>query len=72
MLSVRKVIRVRKEDSAFVYFILEAQEGITAYSTLPSAPGDAYRDLELQIPPDFVAETEDLLKSLGEMVLILP
>jgi len=71
VLSIRRVIRVRKEDSAFVYFVLEAQEGITAYSTLPFTPGDAYRDLELQIPPDFVEETEDLLKSLGEMVLLI-
>jgi len=68
MRSVVKKIRVRKQDSAFLYFILEASEGITSYSTLHHKPGDPYRDLELRIPPDFVAEVEDLLKSLGEMV----
>ena len=66
--SIKKVIRVRKEDSAFVYFILESHEGIVSYSTLAFQPGDAYRDLELRIPPDFVEETEDLLKQLGDMV----
>jgi hypothetical protein len=66
--SVVKVIRVKKEDSAFVYFILESYEGITSYSTLDHREGDAYRDLELRIPPDFVAEVEDLLKRLGDLV----
>jgi len=66
--SVVKVIRVRKQDSAFVYFTLEANEGIASYSTLPHQAGDAFRDLELRIPPDFVNEVDELLKSLGEMV----
>ncbi len=67
-MSIRKKIRVRKEDSAFVYFILESHEGITSYSTLDFKPGDLYRDLELRIPPDFVDETEELLKQLGDLV----
>ena len=66
--SIFRKIRVRKEDSAFVYFILESYEGITAYSTLDFKVGDAYRDLELRIAPDFQEEVADLLKSLGEMV----
>lgn len=48
--------------------ILESHEGITSYSTLDHKIGDAYRDLELRIPPDFVSEVEDLLKTLGEMI----
>ncbi len=68
MRSVFKKIRVRKQDSAFVYFILEASEGITSYSTLDHKPGDPHRDLELRIPPDFVDEVENLLESLGDMV----
>jgi hypothetical protein len=66
--SVLKRIRVRKQDSAFVYAILESHEGIAAYSTLAHKPEDLYRDLELQIPPDFVAEAERLLRELGELV----
>lgn len=66
--SVRKNIRVRKEDAAFMYMVLESYEGITSYSTLDAKAGDAYRDLELRIPPDFVGEVDDLLRRLGEMV----
>ncbi|MEK6704902.1 MAG: hypothetical protein AABZ06_03865 [Bdellovibrionota bacterium] len=62
--SIRKVIRVRTEDSAFVYFILESYEGITSYSTLDFQPGDPYRDLELRIPPDFIEETRNMLSRL--------
>lgn len=66
--SVFRKIRVRKEDSAYVYFILESYEGITSYSTLEFKPGDAYRDLELRVPPDFCHEVDELLKELGELV----
>jgi hypothetical protein len=66
--SLKKVIRVKKEDSAYVYFILESYEGITSYSTLDFKTGDLYRDLELRIPPDFEEEVEILLKSLGDLI----
>jgi len=66
--SLRKVIRVKKKDSAFVYFILESYEGITSYSTLEFKTGDAYRDLELRIPLDYLTEVEDLLKRIGDLV----
>ena len=66
--SIRRNIRVKKEDSAFVYFILESYEGITSYSTLDFKTGDLYRDLELRIPPDFLNEVEDLLTRLGDLV----
>jgi hypothetical protein len=66
--SIFRTIRVRKEDSAFVYFILESYEGITSYSTLHHKVGDASRDLELRIAPDFLNEVNELLTSLGEMV----
>jgi hypothetical protein len=63
-----KHIRVRKEDSAFVYAILEASEGIASYSTLPHAPGSAFRDLELQIPDGFRDDVARVLQELGEKV----
>ncbi len=65
--SIRRVIRVRKEDSAFVYFILESYEGITSYSTLPFKPGEAHRDLELMVPPDFEGDVQDVLNRLGDL-----
>ena len=70
--SVYKFIRVRKEDSAYVYFLLESYEGIASYSTLDFKPVDPHRDLELRVPPDFVAEVDELLRSLGEMIYELP
>jgi hypothetical protein len=66
--SIYKKIRVRKEDSAFVYFILESYEGISSYSTLDHKVGDPHRDLELRIPPDFLNEVQELLKELGDMI----
>ena len=68
MQSVIMKIRVKKEESAFVYFILESYEGIVSYSTLDYQVGDLHRDLELRIPPDFLDETREVLKSLGDLV----
>ena len=65
-------IRVRKEDSAFVYCILESHEGIASYSTLDHPVGALYRDLELTIPTAFVDDVELIFKLLGEMVHELP
>ena len=65
---VKRTIRVRKEDSAYIYFILESYEGITSYSTLDYEVGSPYRDLELTIPVDFLLEVEDLLKTFGELI----
>ena len=61
-------IRVRKEDSAYVYNILESYEGIASYSTLPHLSGDAHRDLELNVPWAFEAEVSELLRELGELI----
>jgi hypothetical protein len=61
-------VRMKKEDSAFVYALLEASEGITSYTTLPHAPGAPHRDLELQIPEAFVSDVDELLKRLGDLV----
>jgi len=62
--AVRRRIRVKKQDSAYVYFILESQEGITAYSTIEYKPGDTERMIELFIPPKFCQAVEDLLRQL--------
>ncbi|MBI2712140.1 MAG: hypothetical protein HYX41_04655 [Bdellovibrio sp.] len=51
-----------------MYFILESHEGITSYSTLDFKTGDAFRDLELRIPPDFVTETQEVLQQLGDLI----
>lgn len=62
--STTRRIRVRSEDSAFVYAVLEASGGVCAYSTLPNSPGDRHRDLELVIPLGQTAEVERILADL--------
>jgi hypothetical protein len=69
MRSVVRRIRVKKEDSVFVYFILESHEGLTSYSTLDYPVGALYRDLELRMSPDFVTEVDEVLQSLGDLVV---
>lgn len=66
--AILRRIRVKKADSAFVYAVLEACEGITGYSTLEGAPSDDWRDLELQVPVGFVTELDAVLAALGEMI----
>lgn len=66
--AFRKRIRVKKEDSAFVYCILESHEGIASYSTLPHQEGDAFRDLELTIPEPFREEVDRVLRQLGDII----
>ncbi|WP_127714564.1 hypothetical protein [Halobacteriovorax sp. HLS] len=39
------IIRVPKEDAAFFYFQLEANEGICFYSTLENSMKESYRDI---------------------------
>ncbi len=70
--SERKVIRVKKQDAAFVYFILESQEGLTSYSTLPQASvHDLDRLLELRISPDFLGEMQEVLLDLSPWVEVV-
>lgn len=55
---------MKTEDSAFVYAVLEAAEGICAYSTLDYRPGEAFRDLELVIPEGQKVEVDQVLDRL--------
>lgn len=61
---IRKIIRVHRRDSAFVYAILESLEGMTSFSTLPDTPGQDFRELELHISPGYVDEVEKVLEGL--------
>jgi hypothetical protein len=42
------LIRLNKEDSAFFYFQLEANDGLAFYSTLPYPHHTQYRDIDLK------------------------
>ena len=67
----RIVIRTKKQDSAFMYHVLEGHEGVASYSTLDFRTADPHRDMELWVTQDFVADVKELLMDLGEMVEIL-
>lgn len=58
------VLRVSKEDSAFVYFTLESNEGFCMYSTLESSLGGPYRDLNLMGTLDFEPNVIHLIHQL--------
>ena len=69
-----KIIRIRRADSAWLYHVLEAHEGIVAYSSLPTGPdgpnrplspeGLATCELELTIPDGFLKEAQQILEEL--------
>lgn len=58
------IIRVPKQDSAFLYFTLESNEGICFYSTLDYEKGIPYRDIEIMGPPEFYDELKNILEHL--------
>ena len=58
------IIRVKKQDSAYLYQILESYDGLANYSTLQSERESAYRDIALHIAPDF---REDVIKLIDRL-----
>jgi hypothetical protein len=64
------IIRVSKSDSAFIYFQLEANEGLCFYSTLDHEVGDSTRDIHIQGSMDFEAEIRRLLEYLNQSIPI--
>ena len=53
-------IRVLKDDAYFVYFTLEANEGLCYYSTADESLKGMYRDIDVKCP----IEAKENLKSL--------
>ncbi|MGE0615104.1 MAG: hypothetical protein AB7P04_05660 [Bacteriovoracia bacterium] len=68
----KRFIRVRKEDSAFVYCLFESYEGIASYSTLEAPVGAHYRDLVLNVPPDFSVEVDQVLATIAHLYHEIP
>lgn len=57
------IVRMNKEDSAFFYFQLEANDGLCFYSTLPYEPHTQYRDIEMRGDILLKNEVTKLLKN---------
>jgi hypothetical protein len=62
------IVRVPKEDSAFLYFTLEANEGICYYSTLDYETGTTFRDIDIQGSPEFFSSLMRILDSLQSKI----
>lgn len=60
------VIRVAKNDSAFVYFTFESNEGLCFYSTLDESLSTMYRDIDLTCTPEFYSNVKAVLQKLAE------
>jgi hypothetical protein len=72
MVHAKKIIiRSKKADSAFIYHVLEAHEGLTAYATINYQLHDQHRDVELIFAPEQEADVRKLLLDFGEMITIL-
>jgi hypothetical protein len=64
------ILRVRKEDSAYLYQILEASEGLTNYSTLAADKHSSHREILLHLAPDLVHEVRELIERLAREIPI--
>jgi hypothetical protein len=61
-------IRVRKQDAAYLYQVLESYEGLASYSTVSLEKDLPYRDIALHIAPDLRAEVELLVGRLSREI----
>lgn len=62
------IIRVPKDQAAFTYFQLEANEGLAFYSTLDQSLRENYRDIELFSPQSLTKELDNFLEYLKNEV----
>lgn len=60
------ILKVPKEHSAFLYFTLEANEGLGFYSTLQHKVGDLHRLIDIKGPSTFKSEVNRLINKLAE------
>ena len=59
---MRLLVRVSKEESAYLYFTLEACDGLSFHSTLTDSLNKGYRDIMIHTTPELYPE---LLKQLN-------
>lgn len=70
-MNARKIqIRTKKSDSAYVYHLLEAHEGLTSYLTLAHREGEQTRDIELIFPLEAEKDVLSLIAELQEMMWV--
>ena len=67
-LLLRTTLSMEKDVTSFLYFTLEANEGICFYSTLPFEKGDKYRDIVLYSTPELKPDLENILSHLKKTI----
>ena len=62
------IIRVPKKDSSYVYFTLEANEGLCFYSTLEHQKESPYREIEINLTSSLTNEFLTVFESLRDRI----
>lgn len=65
------ILRVSKDQAAFLYFQLEANEGLAFYSTLDQSLQEAFRDIELFSPMLLEPELNHFLTAIQKEVELI-
>lgn len=64
-------IRVPKKDSSYVYFTLEANEGLCFYSTLDHEKESPFREIEINLTNSLVNEFLTVFNFLNKNIEII-
>ena len=67
---VQYLLRMPKADSSFFYFVLEANEGIAFYSTMPFTKGQMYRDIQVTCTKELDLELSNIIKHCNSKLSI--
>lgn len=62
------ILRVPKDQAAFLYFQLEANEGLCFYSTLDQSLRESFRDIEIFSPASLEKEVRHFFESMQDQV----
>jgi hypothetical protein len=63
-------LRVAKENSSFLYFILESNDSLSFYSTTKDSLKMSYRDVEIYYPEEFHPNLSETLRLLAQKFMI--
>ena len=58
------VLRVPKEQAAYIYQLLESYDGIATYSTLDNEKAFPFRDIAIIPAPDLVSSVKIMIENI--------
>lgn len=62
------ILRVPKEEAAYLYQLLESYEGLTNHSTVSLEKELPFRDVQLHMAPDLKAELLGVLENIKKEI----